>query len=64
MGSSSGNQVVSVLTFYANNLSSNPAEDYSLSVKFAFDEHKIKQKEAVVRPFFVKNCRFLEDVHL
>ena len=44
-----GGQVVSVLTFYSNDLSSNPAEVYSFSVKcFCLKRTKIKQKDAWV----------------
>ena len=42
-----GGQVVSVLGFYSDFLSSNPTEAYSFSVKFAFEN---KQKEAGVGP--------------
>ena len=39
-----GGQVVSVLAFYSNDLSSNPADDYKT---------KIKEKEAGVGPSFL-----------
>ena len=35
-----GGQVVSVLAFYTNNTSSNPAETYSFSVKFVFEKNE------------------------
>ena len=42
-----GGQVVSVLAFYSDDLSSNPAEAYNFSVKLlSWKEHKNKQKEA------------------
>ena len=42
-----GGQVVSVLSFYSINLSSNPAEVSSFSsVKYVFEQYKNKQKEA------------------
>ena len=47
-----GGQVVSVLTFYSDDLSSNPADAYSFSVKFVFETNENKQKEAGVGPFF------------
>ena len=43
--------MVSVLAFYFNVPSSNPAEAYSFSVKFVFVMNKNKQKEAGVGPF-------------
>ena len=43
-----GGQVVSVLVFYPDGLSSNPAEAYSFSVKFVFEANKNIQKEAVI----------------
>ena len=46
-----GGQVVSVLAFYTNDPSSNPAEAYSFSVKFVFEKNKNKQKEARGGPF-------------
>ena len=45
----SGGQVVSVLAFYSDDLSSNPADAHSFSVKFVFE--KIENKEAGVGPF-------------
>ena len=35
-----GGQVVSVLAFYTNNPSSNPAETYRFSVKFVFEKNE------------------------
>ena len=46
-----GGQVVYVLTFYSDNLSSNPAVAYSFSVKFLFEKNENKQKEDGVWPF-------------
>ena len=45
-----GGQVVYVLTFYSDNLSSNPAVAYSFSVKFLFEKNENKQKEDGVWP--------------
>ena len=36
----SGGQVVSVLAFYSDNPSSNPAEAYSFFVQFEFEKNK------------------------
>ena len=44
-------QVVSMLAFYSNNPSSNPADAYSFSVKFVFEKNENKQNEAGVGPF-------------
>ena len=41
-----------VVTFYSDDLSSNPADAYSFSVKFVFETNENKQKEAGVGPFF------------
>ena len=46
-----GGQVVSVLAFYSNDPSLNPAEAYSFSVKYVFEKNN-KQKEAGVHEFF------------
>ena len=43
-----------MLAFYSNDLSSNPADAYSFSVKFVFEKNENKQKEAGVGPFFKK----------
>ena len=48
-----GGQVVSVLAFYSDDPSSNPAEVYNFSVKLLLKRTKIK-KEAGVGPFFLK----------
>ena len=47
-----GGQVISVLAFYSNDPSSNPAEAYNFSIKFVFEKNK-KTKEAGVGPFYV-----------
>ena len=39
-----GGQVVSVFVFYSNNLSSNPVEAYSFSVRDVFEKNENKQK--------------------
>ena len=39
MGRGGGGQVVSMLAFYYNNTSLNPAEAYSFSVKFVFEKN-------------------------
>ena len=44
-------QVVSVLSFYSDDLSSNTANVYSFFVRFAFEKTENKQKEAVVFRF-------------
>ena len=46
-----GGQVDSMLAFYSDNTSFDPAEVYSFSVKFVFEKNKNKQKEAGVGPF-------------
>ena len=51
-GGRGGCQVVSVLAFYSNDPSSNPAEAYNFSIKFVFEKNK-KTKEAGVGPFYV-----------
>ena len=47
----SGGQVVSALSFYSGNPSSNPADAYSSSLTFVFEKNENKQKEAGVVPF-------------
>ena len=47
-----GGQVVSVLAFYSDDPSSNPAEVYNFSVKLLLKRTKINKKEAGVGPFF------------
>ena len=37
-----GGQVVSVLAFYSDDLSSNPADTYSFSVQFVFEKNENK----------------------
>ena len=44
--------MVSVLAFFSNGPSTNPAEVYSFSVKFVFEKNENKKKEAGVGPFF------------
>ena len=44
-------QVVSVLAFYFDDPSSNPADAYSFSVKSVYEKNGNKQKEAGVGPF-------------
>ena len=46
-----GGQVVSVLAFYSDNPSSNPAEVYNFSVKLLLKRTKLNKKEAGVGPF-------------
>ena len=48
-----GGQVVSVLAFYSDDPSSNPAEVYNFSVKLLLKRTKINGKEAGVGPFFL-----------
>ena len=52
-----GGQVVSVLTFYSNDPSLNPAEAYNSSVKCVFEKNENKQKEDGVGPFFKKTLK-------
>ena len=49
-----GGQVVSVLAFYSDDPSSNPAEVYNFSVKLLLKRTKINKKEAGVGPFLKK----------
>ena len=51
IGRGGGGQVVSMLAFYSNDPSSNPADAYCFSVKFVFEKNENKQKEAGVGPF-------------
>ena len=56
-----GGQVVSVLAFYSDDPSSNPAETCSFSVKLVFEKNENKQREARVGPLCqgrinVKEC--------
>ena len=51
--------VLSVLAFYADNKSSNPAEAYSFYVKFVFEKEYNKQKEASVGPFKIIGTNYL-----
>ena len=46
--------MVSVLAFYSDPLSSNPAEACSFSIKCCLKENEINKKEARVDPFFIK----------
>ena len=48
-----GGQAVSVLAFYYDDLSSNPAGIHNLSVKLVFEKNENKQKEDEVGPFFL-----------
>ena len=43
--------MVSVLAFYFNNPSSNPAEAYNFSVNFVFEKNENEQKDAGDGPF-------------
>ena len=56
-----GGQVVSVLAFYSDDPSSNPADAYSFSVQIVFEKNENKQKEAWVGPFF-KNFQKLPNL--
>ena len=49
-----GGEVVSVLAFYSDDPSSNPAKVYKFSVKLLLKRTKINKKEAGVDPFFKK----------
>ena len=44
-----GGQVVSVVVIYSDDLSLNPAESYSFSVKFVFGKNENKQMVAKIR---------------
>ena len=52
-------QVVSVLAFYSDDLSSNPAEAYSFFCNIVFEKNENKQKEAGVSPLFLKKYCFV-----
>ena len=54
LGRGGGGQVVSVLAFYFDDLSSNPTEVYNFSVKLYLKRKEIK-KEAGGGPFFKKH---------
>ena len=43
--------MVSVLAFYSDDISLNPAEAYSFSVKLVFENNENKPKEAGAGPF-------------
>ena len=49
-----GGQVVSVLAFYSDNPSSNPAEVYNFSVKLLLKRMKINKKRPGLAHFFFK----------
>ena len=49
-----GGQVVSVLAFYSDDPSLNPADVYNFSVKLLLKRMKINKKEAGVALFFLK----------
>ena len=53
-----GGQVVSVLVFYSDNLSSNPAEVYNFSVKLLLKRTKINKKRPGLAHFFKKKIGF------
>ena len=54
-----GGQVVSVLAFYSDDPSWNPAEAKSVFYNIVFEKSENKQKEAGVGPLFIKNkCAF------
>ena len=44
--------MVSMLAFYSDNPSANPAEDYSFSVKFVLEKKENKQKRGRGFPIF------------
>ena len=46
--------MVSLLAFYSDDPSSNPADAYGYSEKFVFEKNENKQKEAEVGPFFTE----------
>ena len=54
--------MVSVLAFYPDDPSFNPAEAYSFSVKFVFEKNENKQKEVAVGPFFKEKLMVLRVV--
>ena len=49
-----GGQVVSVIAFYSNDRSLNPAEAYNFFCKIVFETNKNKQKRGRVDPLFKK----------
>ena len=51
-----GGQVVSVLAFYSEDSSSNPAEVYNFSVKLLLKRTKINKKRPGLAHFFKKKC--------
>ena len=48
--------MVSMLAFYSNDPSSNPAEVYSFFFKFVLEKNKDKQKRGRVGPLLLKKC--------
>ena len=56
--------MVSVLAFYSDDPSSNPAEVYNFSVKLLLKRTKINKKEAGVGPFKKKNFPLKNSVSL
>ena len=56
--------VISVLTLYSDDPSSNPAEAYSFFRKIVFEKNKNKQKEAGVGPLFWNWSRGLQIIVL
>ena len=52
-----GGQVVSVLAFFSDDPSSNPAEAYSFFCKIVFEKSENKQKEAGFGPLLIKQQR-------
>ena len=57
-----GGQVVSVLAFYSDDPSSNPAEVYNFSVKLLLKRMKINGKEAGVGPFLKRKLQMLKEI--
>ena len=53
-----GSQVVSMLTFYSDDPSTNPTGAHSFSVKLVFEMNKNKQKKTRIGPFF--NGQYLD----
>ena len=56
LGRGGGGQIVSVLTFYSNNPSLNPARVYNFSVKFVVEKNENKWYDAEVGAFFKNMC--------
>ena len=52
--------MVSELTFYSDDPSSNPADAKSFSVKFVFEKNENKQKETGLGPFLTLSQRAIE----